>query len=90
MLYDEPTTGLDPVVANSINKLILRLGKELKMASIVVTHDMVSAYMIADRIAFLKGGVIYFEGTTDEVRSSMDPAVKGFVEGISDDRDAVF
>ncbi len=81
MLYDEPTTGLDPVVANSINRLMLRLGEHFGMASIVVTHDMVSAYMVADRISYLHEGKIYFEGTVEEVRSCRDPLVQGFVEG---------
>ena len=62
MLYDEPTTGLDPIVADSINRLILHLGKMFGMASIVVTHDMVSARMVGDRISYLHEGKIYFEG----------------------------
>ena len=56
MLYDEPTSGLDPVVADSINKLMVRLGDELKMTSIIVTHDMVSAREVGDRIAMLHEG----------------------------------
>lgn len=89
MLYDEPTTGLDPIVADSINKLILRLGEKLDMASIVVTHDMVSAFMIADRIYYLHEGVFYFEGTAKEIQESEDPLVLKFVKGISDERDAI-
>ncbi len=89
MLYDEPTTGLDPVVADSINHLINRLGKKLNMASIVVTHDMESAYMIADRMYYLHEGEFYFEGTPDEVRSCTDPLVEKFVQGRSDTNDAV-
>ena len=89
MLYDEPTTGLDPIVADSINHLINRLGDQLNMASIVVTHDMESAYMIADRIYFLKEGSFYFEGTTDEIRACEDPQVAKFVQGKSDAKDAV-
>lgn len=89
MLYDEPTTGLDPIVADSINKLILRLSERLNMASIVVTHDMTSAYMIADRMCYLHQGKIYFEGTVKEVRSSEDPLVKNFVQGISEESDAI-
>lgn len=88
MLYDEPTTGLDPIVADSINRLILRLAKKLDMACIVVTHDMVSAYLIADRICYLKDGTIYFEGTPQQVQNSEDPVVKKFVNGISESSDA--
>jgi phospholipid/cholesterol/gamma-HCH transport system ATP-binding protein len=88
MLYDEPTTGLDPIVADSINKLILRLGEKLNMASIVVTHDMTSAFMVADRIAYLHEGRIYFQGTPQQVRESTDPLVQKFVKGISEAADA--
>ena len=88
MLYDEPTTGLDPIVADSINKLILRLGEKLNMASIVVTHDMTSAFMVADRIAYLHEGRIYFQGTPQQVRESEDPLVQTFVKGISEAADA--
>lgn len=84
MLYDEPTTGLDPVVSDSISKLILRLGRKLKMSSIVITHDMASAYLIADRIDFLREGEIYFSGTVDEVKNSQDEVVYNFVRGISE------
>jgi phospholipid/cholesterol/gamma-HCH transport system ATP-binding protein len=89
MLYDEPTTGLDPIVANSINKLILRLGDRLKTASIVVTHDMTSANMIADRIVFLYEGGIRFSGSPEEVGRSDDAELHRFVNGISKDEDAV-
>lgn len=89
MLYDEPTTGLDPVVADSINHLINRLGERLQMASIVVTHDMESAYMIADRMYYLQEGEFYFEGTPEEVRNCKDPLVEKFVQGRSDAKDAV-
>lgn len=89
MLYDEPTTGLDPVVADSINHLINRLGNRLNMASIVVTHDMESAYLIADRIYYLHEGKFYFEGTPEEIRDCDDPLVQKFVRGQSDAKDAV-
>src|SRR5690606_11749921 len=89
MLYDEPTTGLDPIVADSINRLILRLSERLGMASIVVTHDMTSAYHIADRICYLHEGKIYFEGTPEQIQASEDPLVKKFVQGISEESDAV-
>ena len=81
MLYDEPTTGLDPIVADSINRLILHLGEMLGMASIVVTHDMVSARMVGDRIAYLHEGKIYFEGTPEQVDRCEDRLVRDFVRG---------
>lgn len=84
MLYDEPTSGLDPIVSDSISKLILRLARRLKMSSIVVTHDMASAYLIADRIDYLHEGKIYMSGTADDFRKSGDPLVSNFVQGISE------
>lgn len=89
MLYDEPTTGLDPIMADSINHLILRMAEKFKMASIVVTHDMVSASMIANRIFYLYDGKIYFEGTPEEIKKCNDPIVRKFVQGISDEQDAL-
>jgi len=89
MLYDEPTTGLDPIVADSINKLIVRLGEKLNMSCIVVTHDMVSAYEIADRIYYLHEGKIYFTGTPQAVQSCPDPLVQKFVKGMSEPQDAI-
>jgi len=83
VLYDEPTAGLDPIVSDSINILIRRLQKRLGVTSIVVTHDMKSVFHIADRIAYLRQGKIYFEGTPEEIRNSKDPVITNFVEGIS-------
>jgi len=90
MLYDEPTSGLDPVVADSINKLMVRLGKELNMTSVIVTHDMVSAREVGDRIAMLHEGRIYCVDKPKVVLESEDPIVKRFVNGISDASDAIF
>lgn len=90
MLYDEPTSGLDPVVADSINKLMVRLGKELNMTSVIVTHDMVSAREVGDRIAMLYEGRIYCVDKPGVVLESQDPIVKRFVNGISDASDAIF
>jgi phospholipid/cholesterol/gamma-HCH transport system ATP-binding protein len=90
MLYDEPTSGLDPVVADSINKLMVRLGQELEMTSIIVTHDMVSAKEVGDRIAFLYEGKIYCVDKPEAVLASTDPIVHRFVNGISDPTDVVF
>lgn len=87
ILYDEPTTGLDPIATDSINHLIRRLQKKLHATSIVVTHDMKTAFHTADRIAFLHEGVIYFEGTTQELRASKDPVLLDFVEGRSGESD---
>jgi len=90
MLYDEPTSGLDPVVADSINKLMVRLGEELNMTSVIVTHDMVSAREVGDRIAMLHEGRIYCVDDPKVVLESEDPIVKRFVNGISDASDAIF
>jgi phospholipid/cholesterol/gamma-HCH transport system ATP-binding protein len=84
MLYDEPTSGLDPVVADSINRLIRRLQKRFGMTSIVVTHDMKSAFDVADRIAYLHEGRIYFHGTTAELQKSTDRLIQDFLLGRSE------
>ena len=83
ILYDEPTAGLDPIVSDSINKLIRHLQRELHVTSIVVTHDMVSCYPIADRVALLNEGRIYFLGNLQELRESTDPIIRDFVDGRS-------
>ena len=90
MLYDEPTSGLDPVVSDSINKLMVRLGDELQMTSVIVTHDMVSAREVGDRIAMLYEGRIYCVDQPKVVLESQDPIIKRFVNGISDASDAIF
>ncbi len=81
LLYDEPTTGLDPVTTTVIDRLIIRTREELKVTSVVITHDMGSAYRIADRIGMLHQGVIRFMGTPEEIQSCTDPVVRGFIEG---------
>lgn len=81
LLYDEPTTGLDPVTTTTIDGLINRMSEELGVTAIVVTHNMASAYEISDRIAMLHEGSIRFVGTPDDIRATDDPVVKGFVEG---------
>lgn len=83
ILYDEPTAGLDPIVSDSINKLIRHLQKELHVTSIVVTHDMVSCFHIADRVALLNEGRIYFVGSPEELKTTSDPVVRDFVDGRS-------
>jgi phospholipid/cholesterol/gamma-HCH transport system ATP-binding protein len=81
LLYDEPTTGLDPVTTAVIDGLIQKMRNELKVTSVVVTHDMKSAYRIADRIAMLYKGRIRFVGTPAETQEAADPIVRAFVEG---------
>jgi phospholipid/cholesterol/gamma-HCH transport system ATP-binding protein len=87
ILYDEPTTGLDPIASDSINHLIRRLQKRLTVTSIVVTHDMKTAFHTADQIAFLHEGRIYFDGTAPVLRASHDPVITDFIEGHSGDSD---
>ncbi len=81
ILYDEPTTGLDPVMADAINALIRRLQERLSITSVSVTHDMKSAYRIADRIAMLHGGKIIYEGTPQDIQKCEDPVVCQFISG---------
>ena len=85
MLYDEPTAGLDPIVADSIDLLIRRLQRKLGVTSIVVTHDMKSTFTIAYHVALLHEGRCYFYGTCDQLRASTDPVIRDFVEGRSHD-----
>jgi phospholipid/cholesterol/gamma-HCH transport system ATP-binding protein len=84
ILYDEPTTGLDPVTADAINRLIRSLQRRLGVTSVVVTHDMASAFHVGDRLAMLHDGRVVFSGTPDEVRATADPLVRQFVEGSSE------
>jgi phospholipid/cholesterol/gamma-HCH transport system ATP-binding protein len=84
VLYDEPTAGLDPVVADSINRLIRRLQERFGMTSLVVTHDMKSAFDVADRIAYLHEGRVYFDGTPSELQQSTDRLIQDFLLGRSD------
>lgn len=83
MLYDEPTTGVDPIMGDAINDLIVDLHNKLKVTSIAVTHDMTSAYKIADRIAMLYKGKIIAVGTPEEIKNTKDPIVKQFITGAS-------
>ncbi len=79
ILYDEPSSGLDPVTSAMIDKLILKLRDELGVTSIVVTHDLESAFSIADRIAMIHKGVIYAIGTPEEIKNHPDPVVQQFI-----------
>jgi phospholipid/cholesterol/gamma-HCH transport system ATP-binding protein len=83
ILYDEPTTGLDPITSDSINRMIRRLQRRLSVTSIVVTHDMKTAFHCADRVALLHEGKVHFEGTVEDLRASKDPIITDFIEGRS-------
>ena len=83
MLYDEPTSGLDPVIAHATDELILSIQEKLGVTSVVVTHDMNSAYTIANRIAMLHEGSIEQEGTPDEIRNTANPVVRQFIHGLT-------
>jgi len=90
VLYDEPTTGLDPVVSDSIDKLIARVRDRLDVTSVVVTHDMRSARRLGQRILMLYNKQIYATGTADEIFASKDPVVRRFIDGVSDDKEVFF
>lgn len=81
ILYDEPTTGLDPIRADVINELISKLRRELNVTSVIVTHDMASVYKVADRVVMLYGGKFIFDGTCDQIRRCEDDRVRRFIEG---------
>jgi len=87
ILYDEPTTGLDPIRSDVINELILKLQRELSVTSVVVTHDMTSAYKVADRIIMLHKGKIIADGDPDHIRDHPHPVVQHFIKGQVDDND---
>jgi phospholipid/cholesterol/gamma-HCH transport system ATP-binding protein len=86
VLYDEPTTGLDPIAADNIDRLIRRVWETLHVTSIAVTHDMKSARTISNRILMLHEGRIYSEGPSAEILESTDPVIHRFVNGISTPR----
>jgi phospholipid/cholesterol/gamma-HCH transport system ATP-binding protein len=89
VLYDEPTTGLDPIVSDSIDQLIARVVQQLKVTSIAVTHDMRSARRISERILMLHKGKIYADMPTEEIFKSQDPIIYRFVNGIADVKEHV-
>jgi phospholipid/cholesterol/gamma-HCH transport system ATP-binding protein len=84
LLYDEPTTGLDPIASDTIDQLIMRVVRKLRVTSIAVTHDMRSARRISQRILMLHEGRIYADQTPDELFQSTDPIIYNFVNGISE------
>ncbi|RME87903.1 MAG: ABC transporter ATP-binding protein [Candidatus Hydrogenedentota bacterium] len=81
VLYDEPTTGVDPILAAAVDDLILKLNHELGVTSIVISHDMESVFRVADRVAMLYDGQFRLIGTPDDFRNSQDPVIRQFVEG---------
>ena len=85
VLYDEPTTGLDPIRANVINDLIVRLQRDLNISSIVVTHDLDSTFQVGDRMVLLHHGVCHLEGTPEVFRTTDDPIARNFLEGRDSD-----
>ncbi|OHB61541.1 MAG: hypothetical protein A2168_06515 [Planctomycetes bacterium RBG_13_50_24] len=87
ILYDEPTTGLDPIRSDVINELILKLQRELNITSVIVTHDMTSAYKVADRIIMLHKGKIIADGDADHIRNHPHPVVQHFINGQVDGDD---
>ena len=89
MLYDEPTTGLDPVRAQGINALIRKLQRELGVTSIIVTHDLESARTVGDRVLLLYGGKFIADGTFQDVSTSTDPQVHAFFSGKAETRDSI-
>ena len=90
LLYDEPTTGLDPVVSDSIDQLIIRVREKLKITTVVVTHDTRSMRRVGQRILMMLDGKIYAAGPPEEIFSSKDPVVHRFVNGISDAKEHTF
>jgi phospholipid/cholesterol/gamma-HCH transport system ATP-binding protein len=84
VLYDEPTTGLDPIVSDSIDKLIMRVTECLKVTTIVVTHDMRSARRVGHRLVLLHNKKIYANGTPEDIFASTDPVVRQFIDGVAD------
>ena len=79
ILYDEPTTGLDPVMSDSIDGLIKELADRLKVTSVVVTHDIFTVYSVADKVAMMEDGKIYFHGTPKELVETTDPVIRNFL-----------
>jgi phospholipid/cholesterol/gamma-HCH transport system ATP-binding protein len=84
LLYDEPTSEVDPVTADAINALIIEMRQRLGVTSIVVTHDMTAAYKVADSIAMFYHGQVIADGTPDEIRASKHPVVRQFIRGDSE------
>jgi phospholipid/cholesterol/gamma-HCH transport system ATP-binding protein len=84
ILYDEPTTGLDPILCDTIDRLIMRMQEELDVTSVVISHDIEGAFKIGDRIAMLHDGRIRASGTPEEIKNTEDPVVRQFITGSAD------
>jgi len=89
VLYDEPTTGLDPIVSDSIDKLIIRVRDQLKVTSVVVTHDMRSARRVGNHVFMLHNKKIYAHGAPEELFTSQDPIVRQFIDGVADTKEEI-
>jgi len=89
ILYDEPTTGLDPIVADSIDKLIIRVRDHFKVTSVVVTHDMRSARRVGNHVFLLHAKKIYAHGTPEEMFTSQDAIVRQFIDGVADVKEPI-
>jgi len=90
VIYDEPTTGLDPIMSDCIDQLIIRVRDQLKVTSVVVTHDMRSARRVGNHVMLLHDKKIYVHGTPEEIFSSQDAVVRQFIDGIADPKDVSF
>ncbi|MFZ0828931.1 MAG: ABC transporter ATP-binding protein [Verrucomicrobiia bacterium] len=89
VLYDEPTTGLDPIVSDSIDQLMVRVRDRLKVTTVVVTHDMRTARRVGQRVLMLHNKMIYANGTPDEIFASTDPVVRQFIDGVADAKECL-
>ena len=89
VLYDEPTTGLDPIVSDSIDQLMVRVRDRLKVTTVVVTHDMRTARRVGQRVLMLHNKMIYANGTPDEIFASKDPVVRQFIDGVADAKECL-
>jgi phospholipid/cholesterol/gamma-HCH transport system ATP-binding protein len=87
VLYDEPTTGLDPIASDSIDQLMVRVRDQLKVTTVVVTHDMRTARRVGQRVLMLHDRKIYASGTADEFFASPDPVVRQFIDGVADPKE---
>ena len=87
VLYDEPTTGLDPIASDSIDQLMVRVRDQLKVTTVVVTHDMRTARRVGQRVLMLHNKKIYVNGTPDQIFDSLDPVVRQFVDGVADPKE---
>ncbi len=89
ILYDEPTTGLDPIMSDSIDKLIIRVRDQLKVTSVVVTHDMRSARRVGNHVFMLHNKRIHASGPPEEIFASQDPIVRQFIDGVADEKEII-